>query len=121
MRKQTTKDGGSEETQKFSMPYLANGAMTQAVSRAGEIWTRACLEWQEELARFASSQIESHLEHARSLAQCQNVIDLVKLQQKWAAATMRDYGEETGQLMQIATRAMQGATSSEPHKEEPAA
>lgn len=121
MRKQAMTQDSREEAQKPAAPFLVDGAMTNAISRAGEAWTRACLEWQEELARFAGTQIESHLAHVRALAQCQNVIDLGKLQQQWAAATMRNYGEETGQLMQSATRAIQGAASPAQRKEDAAA
>jgi hypothetical protein len=105
MRKQAVKTGG-DEARLIPAPFLFNGAMTDVVSRAGEAWTRACLEWQQEVARFANTRLEGDLEHARCLAQCQSVVDLVKLQQKWAAAAVRDYTEETGQLMQIATRAI---------------
>lgn len=114
MRKQETKDGRGEEAKLFPAPFLFNGSMTEIVSRAGEAWTRACMEWQEEVARFASARMEDDLELARSLAQCQSVVDLVMLQQKWAAAAVRDYTEETGQLMQIATRAVREGTPEQP-------
>lgn len=110
MRKQSMKSDGGDETKLFPTPFLFNGAMTDVVSRAGEVWTRACLEWQQEVARFASARIDGDLELARSLAQCQGVVDLVKLQQRWAATAVRDYSEETGQLMQIATRAVREGT-----------
>ena len=97
------KYAGREE----SSTLFSDSAIPTVMGHAGEAWVRACLEYQREVARFASARIEGDIEHLKSVAQCRNPADLVKLQGEWATATLSDYAKEARQLMQIASSAMQ--------------
>lgn len=93
------------------LQFLSDSTISAAVSQAGATWVRACLEYQREVARFAGARIEGDIEHLRSVTQCRNPADLLKLQSEWANAALGDYAKEARQLMQIASSAVQEGIS----------
>jgi hypothetical protein len=106
MQKHIPKTKHADREDATSLPFLADSVISTAVSQAGATWVRACLEYQREVARFASARIEGDIEHLRSVTQCRNPADLLRLQGEWTTATLSDYAHEARQLMQIASAAV---------------
>ncbi len=86
------------------------GSMANTIAM-GEAYAKACLEFQDEWLRFVGARLKDDVETQKCLAECDSVSDVVKVQQDWLAAASRDYLEEAGKLMQIATRAGQDGLS----------
>lgn len=79
-----------------------------AWSHAREAYLKSCLEWQQEVARFLGARVNANISAQQSLTACRSWADAGKLQQEWAAATMKDYLDESSRLLDIATRCAQG-------------
>jgi hypothetical protein len=73
-----------------------------------EAYLTSWIAWQQELARFFSARLDVDIAAQKSLTACRNWTDAGKLQQEWAAATMKDYLDESGRLLNIAMRCAQG-------------
>jgi hypothetical protein len=86
---------------------LANGPMFDAFTRAGEACTKACLAWQQELVRFTGARLTKDSQLGQSMTECQNLTDLAKAQQDWAAAAAQDYLNEATRLTELAAKLTQ--------------
>jgi hypothetical protein len=82
--------------------------MMSAWSRAGDVYSKACSEWQEEVMRFANRRLEQNTQMAEQLARCQGPMDVARLQQEWAMSMTSTYFEEMNRLMSILTRCATG-------------
>ncbi len=102
MTRSSTKPGEAAGSEAFTTPFVLAAGLHEAASRA-------CSEWQREVARFAGARLEADIEFWRSLGACRSVHDALELQRDWAAQTLEAYTSETGELMQIAARAGQAA------------
>ena len=83
-----------------ALPWMTvfSGAASDSLTRAGEACNKACLDWQQEMARFATARWESDGQFGQKLLSCQNWADVAKVQQEWAAALARDYFNEATRL-----------------------
>jgi hypothetical protein len=79
----------------LSNPVLA------AWGEAGTSYLKACAAWQQEMSRFIGARVEADVTAQKSLASCRSLADAAKLQQEWAAATVNDYFNEIGRLVEI--------------------
>ncbi len=90
------------------MSILSNPVLA-AWGEAGNSYLKACAAWQQEMSRFIGARVEADVSAQKSLAACRNLADAAKLQQEWAAATVNDYFNEVGRLVEIASRCAPGA------------
>lgn len=81
-----------------------NGTFATALGRAGAVYTKAWLEWQQELVRFAGTRLEDDRLVQESLSECRDLGAMTKAQQDWALKAASDYFEEATRLAQIASR-----------------
>jgi hypothetical protein len=81
----------------WANPMLAWG-------EASEAYLKAYAAWQKEMSRFIGARVDADVAARKSLAECNTLADAAKLQQDWAAATVNDYMNESGRLMEIAAR-----------------
>ena len=88
-----------------------NGPIAQMFGQSGETYVKACVDWQQEVARFTAARLDQDRRLQESLVACRNVADAMKLQQDWAFAAIKDYFEETNRLASIASRAVQAGMS----------
>lgn len=86
------------------LPFSFDSAM--ACVMAAQAGAQACMEWQQELARFAAARLQEDLRVPASLASCRDVGDLVSVQQKWLDTATQDYMTEGERLMRIADRSL---------------
>ena len=102
-------------TQKKSDHDVPGAAdMMNAWSRAGDVYTKACGEWQEEVMRFANRRLEQNSAMAEQLARCTGPLDVARLQQEWAMSMTSTYFEEMNRLMSILTRCATGGAMTGP-------
>lgn len=109
MAKQAQPDGGPSL---FPWMGALEGSAMENLTRAGEAYTKACVAWQQELARFTTARLQQDGELGRRLLTSGNWWDAIRLQQEWASAVSRDYFEEANRLMHLAQQA--GAELAQP-------
>ncbi len=97
----------------LSNPLLA------AWGEAGTSCLKACAAWQQEMSRFVSARVEADVTAQKSLASCHSLADAAKLQQEWAAATVNDYFNEIGRLVEITSSYAPSGQAAAPVKEGP--
>jgi len=102
MSKQAQPEGGPSP---FPWMGALEGSPMENLTRAGEAYTKACVAWQQELARFAAARLQQDGELGRRLLTSGNWLEAIRLQQEWASAVSRDYFEEANRLMQLAQQA----------------
>jgi hypothetical protein len=109
-----TKHNAPPQTAPLSAPWevliAANNPMAAAFSQAGEACFRACVDWQQEVARFVGARLAADKRAQESLAVCSTFTDVLKVQQEWASAAVKEYTEEATRLAEIASRSFQGGT-----------
>lgn len=86
-----------------ALPWLStlNGS-AEGLMRASQSCMKACLVWQQEFARFATSRLQRDSEFSQHLLASRSWSDAVKAQQDWAATTGQDYLDEATRLLQLA-------------------
>jgi Phasin protein len=82
-----------------------NGPVVDVFMRTTESCSKACLAWHEEVLRFAAERMQRDSELGHALVNTHSWADAAKLQQEWAASTLRDYTNETTRLFEIAADA----------------
>lgn len=87
-------------------PSAWNNPFTAAFGKAGEAYFKACIDWQQEMARFVGVRFAEDRRTQETLAACSNFGDAFKAQQEWALTAAKTYAEEATRLAQIATRAL---------------
>ena len=84
-----------------------NFPMSAGFWQAGEAYTKACADWQQELTRFTSARLEECRELQQALAKCRTMGDVAKLQQEWAMVAARAYITEATRLAGIFAKLVQ--------------
>jgi hypothetical protein len=85
----------------------ASAAIAAGLGRTAEISAQVSLKWQREMTDFMLARMQADLELQRSAAECKNIFDLIRLQQRWTQAAARSYLEESRRLGEIAKDATQ--------------
>lgn len=70
----------------------------------------AALNWQSEVLHFLSGRLRSDARLEHSFGHAATVLDLITLQQKWAASTFKDYTREWTKLFSLANRELLAAS-----------
>jgi hypothetical protein len=100
------------DTSRTSDPFqglsMLSNPVVAAWGEAGASYLKACAAWQQEMSRFIGARVEADVTAQKSLASCRNLGDAAKLQQEWAAATVNDYFNEIGRLVEIASSCVPG-------------
>lgn len=102
-----TKHGGDNDSaSRPSWDALTtwNGKMAAALGQAGAAYTKACLEWQQEVARFVGARLDQDRLAQESLTNCRDLGDLAKAQQDWATKATKDYLDEAARLTELASQ-----------------
>ncbi len=101
-----TKQHSESSVTASPFPWLAelNGSALSALTRTGECCGKACVEWQQEVARFTTARLQSDSQVGQQLLACQNWADAAKVQSDWIASLMRDYADEANRLVQLASK-----------------
>lgn len=86
-----------------------NGKFATTLGRMGTAYTKACLEWQQEVARFVGARVDQDRQACESLTGCRDLGDLAKAQQDWAMRATKDYLDEAARLTEIASQFAQTA------------
>jgi hypothetical protein len=81
-----------------------NGKFATALGCMGTAYTKACLEWQQEVARFVGARVDQDRQAWESLTGCRNPGDLAKAQQDWTMRATKDYLDEAARLTEIASQ-----------------
>ena len=81
-----------------------NGNFATALGHMGTAYTRACLEWQQEVARFVGTRVDQDRQVWESLTDCRDLGDLAKAQQDWTISATKDYFDEAARMTEIASR-----------------
>lgn len=93
----------SEAITPFQPMATFNGAIWERLIRNGAACAEACLAWQQELFRFASSRLQRNVEASQALASCTNVTDAIEVQKVWMDAAVKDSVATGRRLMEITT------------------
>jgi ElaB/YqjD/DUF883 family membrane-anchored ribosome-binding protein len=91
-----------ESLQPAAAAAFLNGPMFGALARGSEAYSRALLNWQSELLRFATSRLRTDTEFGRSLVGVRDWTDATRLQQSWLNNALQDYIDEAGRLFRLA-------------------
>ena len=81
-----------------------NGTFVTVLGHMGTAYTRVCLEWQQEVARFVGARVDQDRQVWESLTDCRDLVDLAKAQQDWTISATKDYFDEAARLTEIASR-----------------
>ena len=89
------------------LPWMAglNGSAMTNLSRATETCQKACLAWQEEIARSAKTRWQRDSEAAQRMLTSPNWSEAMKVQQEWLTSAGQDYADEVNRLVQLAQKA----------------
>lgn len=103
-----TKQIHQDRSPAASVPLAAapwiNSSAFDAMTRMGEGCAQVCQAWQQEVARFTASRLESDGELGRKLMTCGNWAEAARLQQYWASAMAQDYLNQANRMVQLASR-----------------
>jgi len=88
------------------LPWMAgvNDSALKNLTRATETCQKACLAWQQEIARFANARWQRDSEAAQRILSSSNWSEAVKVQQEWLTSTSQDYFDEANRLVQLAQK-----------------
>jgi hypothetical protein len=104
MTKKHMHGDGPDPAEAWQALMTGSEPMMAAFGRVGETCAKACLEWQQEVARFIGARMKADADTQRSLAKCQTWADILKVQQEWSAAAAQAYADEATRLTEIAYR-----------------
>jgi hypothetical protein len=90
----------------MGLPWISglNGSAMSNLSRATETCQKACLAWQEEIARFAKARWQRDSEAAQRMLMSPNWSEALKVQQEWLTSAGQDYADEANRLVQLAQK-----------------
>lgn len=100
-------DDAPPGTPLFGNPLFGNpgggslNPMSAAFRQAGEVYTKACADWQQEVTRFTAARLEEARALQQALASCRTMNDVGKFQQDWAMTVARAYITEATRLANI--------------------
>lgn len=97
-------DYGLGVTVPYSMLSPFGVPIAKTVARTGASYTKAWLDWQEELVGFVSTRLREDLDLRKAIVGQPNLSDAIKLQQEWAIVGVRDYLDEASKLGEIVSR-----------------
>ena len=100
-----TKHETKRERTQFATPMFPDiGNIPNVLAQSAETYQQAFMEWQKEISTFVADRIQQDMESLQSLAEERTFPALLKVQQDWFAAALRDYTEEGRKLTDIAGR-----------------
>ncbi|MFC4350049.1 phasin family protein [Fodinicurvata halophila] len=85
-----------------------NGQMAEAMLSATDICLKNFAAWQKEVSTFTQRRMTSNTRLLRSLPGCANWEEVMSLQQGWLKTTGEDYMDETGRMMNLSQRIVDG-------------
>jgi hypothetical protein len=102
----TNRTGLSDSSSRLPRDELTtwNGKFATALGHMGTAYTKACVEWQQEVARFVGARVDQDRQAWESLTGRQDLADLVKAQQDWTMRATKDYLDEAARLTEIASQ-----------------
>ncbi|WP_022728400.1 phasin family protein [Fodinicurvata sediminis] len=106
--KKDSKTAGSETENPAEAMAAMNGQMTEAMMSATDTCLKNMAVWQREVADFTARRMKTNSKLLRSLPSCANWDDVVSLQQGWMRTAGEDYIDETGRLLSLSQRMMDG-------------
>ena len=77
---------------------------SQANAQASERWAEGMALWAKELGDFALERLSRDMETLRHLGSCRTAEEVVETHVKFAQTAAQQYMEETGKLLDLATR-----------------
>ncbi len=83
------------------------GAYFGAVMKAGQTMMNGVVEWNREVADFASHRLQADGETAQALMQCKDWSAVADVQKDFLDRATAQYGEEATRLTSLATRVVQ--------------
>ena len=84
-----------------------SGAYFGAVMKAGQTMMNGVVEWNREMADFASHRLQADGETAQALMQCKDWSAVADVQKDFLDRAAAQYSEEATKLTNLATRVMQ--------------
>ena len=84
-----------------------SGAYLGAVMKAGQTMMNGVVEWNREMADFASHRLQADGETAQALMQCKDWSAVADIQKDFLDRAAAQYSEEATRLTNLATRVMQ--------------
>lgn len=115
--KKDTRTAGSETENPAEAMAAMNGQMTEAMMSATDTCLKNMAVWQREVTDFTARRMKTNSKLLQTLPSCANWDDVVSLQQGWMRTAGEDYIDETGRLMSLSQRMMDGlyaATAQDP-------
>ena len=96
----------TQSTENGQLEQLAalNGAAMGAFTDACQAYVKGVFLFNEELTGFMNTRLQHDAELGRSLADCNDWNEVVKLQQSWVQEAAAEYQAESGKLAQIASK-----------------
>lgn len=82
-----------------------NNAATEALMKASRAYWDALSELNGELSGFFTKRLQHDMELGQSMAGCNDLQEIARLQQDWARTAMEDYAAEATKLLQLYSRA----------------
>lgn len=99
----------AENNKSVSMPFgfgtiaIFNGSLANAMNHNRTLFEQGVRAWHEEALRFINRRLEENAHAIESCQECDNIADLLALQQKWVAQAALDLYDESvriGETMQ---------------------
>jgi hypothetical protein len=99
----------AENNESVSMPFgfgpfaIFNGSLANAMTHNRTLFEQGVRAWHEEALRFINRRLEENANAIESCRECDNLADLLALQQKWVAQAALDLYDESvriGETMQ---------------------
>ena len=83
-------------------PLFENPTIS-AVGDCVQACTEACIEWQQEIARFSQERLAENQRAWAALLSSRDLASIVKVQQEWGLQAATDYTREATRLTRLAT------------------
>ena len=80
-----------------------NSATMSVVGDCVQACAEACVEWQEEVARFSQERLTENQRTWAALLSSHDLASIAKIQQDWGVQAATDYTREATRLAQLAT------------------
>jgi len=99
----------AENNESVSMPFdfgtfaIFSGSLANAMTHNRTLFEHGVRAWHEETLRFINRRLEENAKAIENCRECDNLADLLALQQKWAARAALDLYDESvriGETMQ---------------------
>ena len=74
------------------------------IFKASMAYWQVLLDWQQETLRFLSHRLQKDARLDDALAHSGSFLDLIKVQQDWAASALKEYVTESGKLFSMVNR-----------------